>query len=263
MANLLNTIFNFDSGESPDKLGAYPERLHVAALPERRYLWTTRILVIISAVSICVSIMLAFICYVLVPQRSSIPQLITYDSKFNTLAFVESNKTTVEAAELLTEMMASEYVIMRHTIVNDIDEMNRRWGNYSKLYWYSSKEVYGPFNAETVKMLAMATSSGLTRDVEIKWVIPKAKGLWQVEFYTYDMKPEFTEPDVNIWRALMRVGFAKTLPFRNKEDVALNPTNFTVANYSLSYLGNAKGSKHYMGAEITNTVAKPQNTQSD
>ena len=49
----------------------------------------------------------------------------------------------------------------------------------------------------------------------------------------------------------MRVGFAGSLPFRNKEDVSMNPTNFNVANYSLSYLGNLKGAKHYMGAEIS------------
>ncbi len=261
MANLLNTIFNFNSGESPDKLGAYPERLHVAALPERRYLWTTRILVILSAVSICISIMLSFICYVLAPQRSSIPQLITFDPKFNNLAFIQSDKTSTLAADLLTEMLVAEYVTLRHTVVNDIDEMNRRWGEFSKLYWYSSKDVYAPFQANTVKTLAISMSTGLTRDVEIKWVNQKAQGLWQIEFYTYDMKPEFNEPDINIWRALMRVGFAGSLPFRNKEDVSMNPTNFNVANYSLSYLGNLKGAKHYMGAEISSP--KPDEEQTE
>ena len=70
MFDIFHTIFKYKEKESPDVLGLYPERVHVTAMPERRYLWTSRILVIIASMSICINIMLASTIYLLLPQRT-------------------------------------------------------------------------------------------------------------------------------------------------------------------------------------------------
>ena len=73
MFEIFHTIFKYREKESPDKLGLYPERVHVNAMPERRYLWTSRILVILAAISMSINMMLALTVYLLVPKERVSP----------------------------------------------------------------------------------------------------------------------------------------------------------------------------------------------
>ena len=66
-------LFRYREKKSPDVLGLYPERVHIEAMPERRYLWTSRIMVIAGVFSICITIMLALTVYVLLPQKNASP----------------------------------------------------------------------------------------------------------------------------------------------------------------------------------------------
>ena len=65
MLDILRTVFKYREKQSPDKLGLYPEQVHVQAMPERRYLWTSRFLVITACLSICLSMMLAMTIFLL------------------------------------------------------------------------------------------------------------------------------------------------------------------------------------------------------
>ena len=85
MLELLNTLFRYSEKKSPDKLGRFPERVDIAAMPERRYLWTSRLLVIFSAISICLTMMLASTIYVLLPQRGARPRLYNTNASFSKL----------------------------------------------------------------------------------------------------------------------------------------------------------------------------------
>ena len=73
MLEIFNTVFKYKEKQSPDQLGFYPERVHVNAMPERRYLWTSRVLVILACLSICLNMMLAATIYLLLPQRTVQP----------------------------------------------------------------------------------------------------------------------------------------------------------------------------------------------
>ena len=83
MFDIFNTVFKYKEKSSPDKLGVYPERVHIKAMPERRYLWSSRVLVIMAVFSICLNMILACTIYLLLPQRSSAPRLLFLNSKFN------------------------------------------------------------------------------------------------------------------------------------------------------------------------------------
>lgn len=85
----------------------------------------------------------------------------------------------------------------------------------------------------------------LQRDVEIEWIKPLAKGLWQVQFRTLDYLPEYDYPVINIWRATMRISYVK-IPFIKREDGILNPYGFLVNNFSLAYHGTPETSAHYL-----------------
>ena len=210
MFSIFNTIFKYKEKESPDKLGLFPEQVHVDAMPERRYLWTSRFLVIIASMSIC----------------------------FNMINYPVGN--------LINEEHITNYIMLRYLITNDYDELIRRWGPGSYVYWYSSPFIFDEFTRYDAKfnMLQFRRKS-MMRDVEIDWIRPLGTGLWQTQFRTIDYMPRNPTPDVNLWRAVMRLRFVK-FKGRTHEDALKNPFGFLITNFSLSYLGAPNASQHYL-----------------
>lgn len=246
MADIFTTIFKYKEKASPDKLGLFPERVHVDAMPERRYLWTSRFLVIIACFSICFNMMLASSLYLMLPQRTSFPQLFYIDNYFSQVEQVQPIETDYPVGNLINEEQITNYIMMRYIITNDYDELMRRWGPGSYIYWHSAPYIYDDFSRYDAKFnMIQFRRRNMMRDVEIDWIRPLGKGLWQSQFRTLDYSPKELEPTVNIWRATMRLAFVK---FKNRrhEDALKNPFSFMIMNYSLSYLGAPNASESYM-----------------
>ena len=85
---------------------------------------------------------------------------------------------------------------------------------------------------------------GLRRYVDIQWVRPLSRGLWQAQFATYDVMPN-EKPVIVYWRATIRVAYAK-IHFEDKDDAILNPYGFVVQSYSLAYHGMEGDNESYM-----------------
>ena len=51
--SIFNILFSEIDESTNDKLGAYPEKVHVRAMPERRYLKTSRFLTFMAAGLLC------------------------------------------------------------------------------------------------------------------------------------------------------------------------------------------------------------------
>ena len=146
MLDIFHTIFKFRDKESPDKLGLYPENVHVNAMPERRYLWTSRVLVILVCLSIAFNMMLASTIYVLLPQRNAAPQLFKVNQNFSQLEQVQPMEINMPVGDLITELHINEYIMQRYQITADYDELMRRWGKGSAIYWYSASDVFADFD---------------------------------------------------------------------------------------------------------------------
>jgi type IV secretory pathway component VirB8 len=246
MIGIFNTIFKYKEKASPDKLGLYPERVHVDAMPERRYLWTSRFLVIVACFSICFNIMLASSIYVMLPQRGAMPQMFYIDHYFSQIERAQPIEIDYPAGNLINEEHITNYIMMRYLITNDYDELLRRWGPGSYIYWYSSPYIYDDFQRYDARFnMLQFRKRNMMRDVEIDWIRPLSKGLWQTQFRTLDYTIGNPEPSVNIWRAIMRIQFVNFMN-RTDEDALKNPFGFMVTNYSLSYLGQPTGSEHYL-----------------
>lgn len=246
MFEIFKTVFKYREKKSPDKLGLYPESVHVDAMPERRYLWTSRILVVVSCMSISINMMFAATLYLLLPQRSAYPRLLYINDYFSRLDQIEPQERRISASDLIAEQHIYNYIQLRHRISRDFDELQRRWAPYETLYWYSSLYVYNTFASKEAKYsLDQFRSQSIVRDVEIQWIKILATGLWQVQFLTHDHLPGKDKPHTSIWRATMRIGYGKP-PFRNRDDLAKNPFGFIVVNYSLGYLGTPETSAHYL-----------------
>ena len=219
MSEIFNTIFKYKEKQSPDKLGLYPERVHVEAMPERRYLWASRVLVILSCLSISLNMMLAATIYLLLPQRTVYPRLFQINKYFSMLEQVQPAEINFPVSDLITEEHITEYI---------------------------ARDVYDDFAKNDVQNNIMQfREKSLQRDVEIEWIKPLAKGLWQVQFKTLDYLPEYDYPVINIWRATLRISYVK-IPFIRRDDGVLNPYGFLVNNFSLAYHGTPETSAHYL-----------------
>jgi type IV secretory pathway component VirB8 len=236
MFDIFHTIFKYKEKTSPDKLGLYPERAHVDALPERKYLWTSRVLVILSCITMAFSIMLASSLYLLVVQKRVKPRLLYINYNTQSLSRLGKFETVTPVSNVVAQMLISEYIKVRNEIPDDPDLIEERWGAYKKLYWLSTTLTYQQFLAkEAQSNYYLLKMKNIRRDVDIKWIREETRGLWIAEFVTTDFAPR-KKPKPRIWRATMRVGFGPR-PFRDKQDVMQNPFGFAVTMYSLSYVG--------------------------
>ncbi len=246
MFDIFNTVFKYKEKSSPDKLGIYPERVHVKAMPERRYLWSSRVLVIIAIFSICFNMMLASTIYLLMPMRSAAPRLLYLNSQFNQMKMLEPIEIKVPTFDLVTEEQVRDYIMYRYIIISRFDELAKRWGPGGPVFWMSSSRVFQEFRArEAQQGITLQRLKGLQRDVEIDWITPIARGVWQTQFRTLDYYPNATRADVTIWRATLRVSYAD-ITYPDKSYAMRNPFGFVVRNYSLAYHGKDTTSEHYL-----------------
>ena len=246
MFDIFNTVFKYKEKESPDVLGYYPVRVHVNAMPERRYLWTSRVLVILSCFSICLNMMLASTLYLLIPQRTVMPKLFQINKYFNVLEQVQPAEIDFPVTDLIIEQHIRQYITLRYTITSDYDELRERWAPGSKIYWYSSPDVFKNFAENDAEYSIMQfRQKSMVRRVEIDWVRPLARKVWQAQYRTIDTAPSFVKPVVNIWRSTLRVAFVK-MDFKKKDDAIINPFGFMVWNYSLAFRGTPETSAHYL-----------------
>ena len=160
MLEIFNTVFKYKEKQSPDQLGFYPERVHVNAMPERRYLWTSRVLVILACLSICLNMMLAATIYLLLPQRTVQPKLFQINKYFSMLEQVQPAEINFPVSDLITEQHITEYILLRYLVSSDYDELVTRWGPGSTIYWYSSP---GSVNSVKTTWLTALCSSGRNR----------------------------------------------------------------------------------------------------
>ena len=246
MFDIFSTVFKYKEKMSPDKLGYYPERVHIKAMPERRYLWSSRLLVIMAIFSICLNMSLASTIYLLLPMKKAAPRLMYLHPVFNQMQLLEASEVRVPVFSLISEQQVRDYIMYRYLIGPHYDELISRWSPGSTVFWMSSPVVFQDFRAqEAEEGITLKRLKGLIRNVEIDWASQIANGVWQVQFRTLDYYPNSKQPDVSIWRATMRIRFAR-INYPDKNYAMVNPFGFLVKNYSLAYHGKNVSSDHYL-----------------
>ena len=124
----------------------------------------------------------------------------------------------------------------------------------SRLYWLSSSDVYQEFIQGSGDDFIINAGSNVTREVNIEWVRPLARGLWNVRFATLDYYSHTSLPIVNLWTAYIRAVFGVS-NYENYQLRENNPNGFYIYNYSLSYLG-APNAKDYLSKVKTSASGK-------
>lgn len=213
-----------------------PSDVIVENATEKRYLWTARAFAIVFAVSVCCNFILTYVIISLVPLYRVEPYLFSFSNKEEQIYNIQP-VSNIYDYKYLTEIFVREYVILRNSFVNDVDEMKRRWGTESTIREMSSAGIYDSFRKEFAdKAIEQIRKYNITRDIKIVSVAEvvgkggeDGRTWWQVEFRVEDMMPEYETPRVSTWLASVQILYrAKRVKFGER---LKNPLGFTVVSY--------------------------------
>ena len=130
---LFRVLFGRTKDDSPDVLGRYPEYMQVKALPERRYLKTSRLLALFIFLNMAAMIAIAgFFTYIAdridisIANRKAV-NLYSIDSSRQVLIPAEYSTKNVKALELFAESLLRSYIYNRHSVVWENKIMTQRW----------------------------------------------------------------------------------------------------------------------------------------
>ncbi len=263
---LLGFLFTSKKDDSPDQLGVYPEYMQVRALPERRYLKTSRFLAVIILLCMAmIMVMAGWFVYladrvdVNIASRRAV-NLYTIDSARKVVVPAEYEEKSMPATELYVESLLRDYIRNRHEIIWDNTAMQWRWGEGGPVAIFSdSKGVYNPFRVEADQMFSESRTSNFVRDVHIYDLRKTHGNVWEGFFDTFDMPiPDSYNPlcpctDNSIacidckkkntsrhqrFRVILRIA-----PVGRKS--IDNPLGYKVRNYSTLYMPVRENEKYW------------------
>ncbi len=235
--SILKEIFAKEDLRSDDKLGVYPEKVHVPAFLERRYLKTSRMLALITIISMCINIIMGSFLFMTPSMVKSEPRGYAYNPEFGGFLRLEDMYTIKSAENFVFEEQLREYVYLRHKVIPDIDIMTKRWAEGSRLYWMSGSNIYDEFkNSEYNRIVDLIKSTGYRQDVYFRWSRMIRPFVWCVEFDTYEYHDwQYKKGRRKRWRVYAIVSRNNNIPYRGIKEYALrNPLNVIVLQYYLS-----------------------------
>lgn len=191
---MLKDLFGSKKRNSPDVLGRYPEYMQVRALPERRYLKTSRLLAAFILINLGITLALGGI-YAYLAERVEVSimsrkavNLFYIDTEKKQLFPVEHHQKTVSALQLLAEDYVNKYIKERHTILVDVNEMKKILGGQGIVGVLSERKiVWEKFMVDAKREDALARNKGYVRDVLIYELEYLYGDMWQAIFEEFDM----------------------------------------------------------------------------
>ncbi|MBR5130747.1 MAG: hypothetical protein IKV03_05955 [Alphaproteobacteria bacterium] len=190
---MLRDLFGSKKRNSPDVLGRYPEYMQVRALPERRYLKTSRLLAAFILVNLGITLALSGI-YTYMAERVDVSivsrkavSLFYIDTEKKRLLPAEHAQRTFSATQFVVEGLLEQYIKERHTILADKNKMERIWGRYGIVSRLSSKAIWKPFISSASRDLELMQQKGRVRDVHLYELEYVHEDMWQAIIDVFDM----------------------------------------------------------------------------
>ena len=200
---------------------------------EKRYLWTARAFAVVTAISICCNLLLLLTIANILPLYRVEPYLLTLSDKSEQVYNIIPYSKDMEAKKSITETFVRQYVLLRTTLLPDIEEMESRWYDGGDIQEMSSPGVYQDFVKNTRNVLLnRMKKDGLTSNVRIITVNEIEEAVWKVEYKIDYYLPKSYEPDTREMQATIEIRY---VPRRVKYNERLkNPVGFQVKSYSVS-----------------------------
>ena len=183
-----------DYPETPkDNLEAYPLRLNVSALPERRFFKMTRTLtvcvVLLSALLIVLGVYLNYqITHLDVTvRRGSAWQFFRIDPEDKKLKIAESTAVGVDGLRLVVEEKLTDYLKLRNSTVWDSDTMDKNFGPSGPIAQLSNSSVFAVFNPEAQAILTKTRGHSLIREAHLYDLKVVGPNFWSAIIETFDL----------------------------------------------------------------------------
>ncbi len=228
-------IFAKEDLRTDDRLGVYPEKVHVPAFLERRYLKTSRALAILCVVSMAINMILGTILFLQPSMVSSQPVNYAYNKSFGGFKELEKMYVRKSASDMIFEEQIREYIYIRNKVYPDVDIMKYAWQPGNKFYWMSGRDVYSRFtNSEYKRVMESIVSDGFRQDVYFKWSRKIKGNQWVAEFDTYEYTGwQYKTGIRKKWRVYLRAVINKNIPYDSLEFALRNPLNVNIISYDL------------------------------
>ena len=199
MKNFLKTIARIlqrkekEIPENQDALGAYPLRMQISAIPERRYLRTARLLAVITFLNMAVLIALSgvFIHYAVNKdislENKGYQTLYMMNPEYKIIQSAERTESGHKAIEFILEQAVRDYIKSRYTVFTDKQKQEKSW-KYLNLYTQSEK-LKKFYESDIFSLREPALRKGVNREVHIYSLRQTPTGLWEALVDVFDMKP--------------------------------------------------------------------------
>lgn len=214
--------------------GGFPGQFHVSSLRERRLLMALRGISLGLISSIMVNLVLVFIIVSLMPLKEVRPFLVQVAQEGTLVAAVRPIQDTFEAKDLLTEQLVREYVVNRHEILRSDAVMQNRWAPSGYVGTTTEQAEYNRFRAQIAPVLDEIRAQDAQRRATIISVSTVTAGrVYIVDFRSVSYNQNDSIVDQRVYTATIEVDF-RPLANLTREQMMINPTGFTVVNYSLA-----------------------------
>lgn len=205
------------------------------------YMWLSRLFIFFSFIGLSIFLASSLSLYKLAPQITVEPFLIISQDSSEKIVRNEAIALDMASKEKLMEMYVKQYVIVRNTIINDVQEMKSRMSRGGILHFFSSSDVYNEFEKGLESFLIETEKNNKTQEVEITKIGRVGSGgkssVWRVEFITYEtFQSSAQSGSVALtlkkqkWNASVTAFFYPQRMFVGRR--LINPLGFTVTRYS-------------------------------
>lgn len=234
---IFSSLFRYKDRKTPDKLGLYPLLFHIKAMPERRYLWTARVLAIVATINISLMIVLTMIIYLLLPQKGARPLL--YRQNNTELQQIMPQTVWISPRRLLIESHIRQFVDMQHSLPKKFGEFYARWSENSLFRAYCSDEVYNSFKSNLqTDMIKKMIAKHITQDVEVEDIKNIYNDFYIVTFRIITKFPDKDDVTISRWHAYMHISYQNYGQNITPQQL-LNPHGFKVLSYDVGYIGTS------------------------
>ncbi|MBQ8671359.1 MAG: hypothetical protein IJ525_02430 [Alphaproteobacteria bacterium] len=204
---------------------------------EKRYLWTARAFAVVTAISICCNLILLLTVANILPLYRVEPYLLTLSNKEEQVYRIIPYNKNMNSEKTITETFIRQYILLRNTLLPDVEEMESRWGNGGDLQEMSSPVVYDDFMKNTGrKRMKSIKEDGLTSVVKIITVNEIEEAVWQVEYSVDYYLPSSFTPKTVKYRASLRAQYIqRRVQFRER---LKNPVGFKIVSYGTKQIND-------------------------
>jgi type IV secretory pathway component VirB8 len=200
--------------------------------------WLSRLVVLCAVISLSFFLSSTLVIFRLAPEIIVEPLLIINQNDSDTMVRYEPITTKMPSLRQFTEMYVKQYVILRNTVINDLDEMRTRWGPGGLVHYYSAPDIYSSFVGKNSRSVNKMFDNDYSSEVRIDTIgkVSENSPAWEVTFTVYNLSRTHQGKDGALVLKTIRYKASVTPKYYRDRAVVyprlINPLGFTVIKYS-------------------------------